>query len=265
MGDIHMTYIDFVTVKEQVPIDQAIERLGLSLKERNGQWRGPCPACQSGGERALVVTPAKRAFYCFGGRVGGDVIAFVAHIRDCSMKEAAEFLAEGNSTSTSTVPRNSTSSGTVPEERSKEDVRSLRPLTYLQPAHEAVLQLGLAEETCASFGAGYAPKGIMRGRLAIPIHDWNGNLVAYCGRTVMQDSPTLIFPNGFRPEEHIFNANRSGEGELVLMRDPLDVLLATQNGINNAVCFLTETVTPHQLQILAAFMDNSGIEVIELH
>ena len=99
-----MTYIDFATVKEQVPIEQAIERLGLSLKERNGQWRGPCPACQSGGERALVVTPAKRAFYCFGGRVGGDVIAFVAHIRDCSMKDAAEFLAEGNSTSTSTVP-----------------------------------------------------------------------------------------------------------------------------------------------------------------
>ena len=260
-----MAYIDFATVKEQVPIEQAIERLGLSLKERNGQWRGPCPACQSGGERALVVTPAKRAFYCFGGRIGGDVIAFVAHIRDCSMKEAAAFLAEGNSTSTSTVPRKSTSSGTVPEERSKEDIRSLRPLTYLQPGHEAALELGLEEDTCVSFGAGYAPKGIMRGRLAIPIHDWIGNLVAYCGRTVMQDSPTLIFPNGFRPEEHIFNANRIGEGELVLMRDPLDVLIATQNGIDNAVCFLTETVTPHQLQILAAFMDSLRIEAIELH
>jgi len=105
----------------------------------------------------------------------------------------------------------------------------------------------------------------MRGRLAIPIHDWNGNLVAYCGRTVVQDSPTLIFPNGFRPEEHIFNANRIEEGELVLMRDPLDVLLANQNGIDNAVCFLTEIVTPHQLQILAAFMDSSGIEAIELY
>jgi DNA primase len=260
-----MAYVDFATVKEQVPVEQAIERLGLSLKQRNGQWRGPCPTCQSGGERALVVTPAKRAFYCFGARVGGDVIAFVAHIRDCSMKDAAEFLSEGNSTSTSAVSRNSTSSGTVPEERSKEGVRNLRPLTYLQPGHETVLGMGLEEDTCVSFGAGYAPKGIMRGRLAIPIHDWNGNLVAYCGRTVTRDSPTLIFPNGFRPEEHIFNANRIGEGELVLMRDPIDVLLATQNGIDNAVCFLTETVTPHQLQILAAFMDSSGIEAIELH
>ncbi len=49
------------------------------------------------------------------------------------------------------------------------------------------------------------------------------------------------------------------------MRDPLDVLIATQNGIDNAVCFLTETVTPHQLQILAAFMDSLRIEAIELH
>jgi len=106
---------------------------------------------------------------------------------------------------------------------------------------------------------------IMRGRLAIPIHDWNGNLIAYCGRTVTGDSPTLIFPNGFRPEEHLFNANRIGEGELVLTHDPLDVLLATQNGIESAVCFLTETVTSHQLQVLAAVMDSSGIEAIELH
>ena len=51
---------------------------------------------------------------------------------------------------------------------------------------------GLTEETCQAFGAGYAPKGIMRGRLAIPIHDWGGALVAYCGRAVEDESPTLI-------------------------------------------------------------------------
>jgi hypothetical protein len=31
-----MAYVDFATVKEQVPVEQAIERLGLSLKQRNG-------------------------------------------------------------------------------------------------------------------------------------------------------------------------------------------------------------------------------------
>ena len=260
-----MPFIDFAELKDRVAIEDAIPKLDLHLKERNGQWRGPCPVCNSGGDRALVITPAKQAFYCFGAKTGGDVIALAAHTRDCGMKEAADYLA-GNST----VPsRNSTSSRnssrTVPEERTKEAVRSLQPLTYLQPAHPAVQALGLEEATCHAFGAGYAPKGIMRGRLAIPIHDWNGKLLAYCGRAVKGESPTLIFPNGFAPEEHIFNAHRVGEGELVLVRDPLNALMAVQNGVENVIAFLTETISAEQLQRLAALMDENGCETVELH
>ena len=40
------------------------------------------------------------------------------------------------------------------------------------------------KETAEAFGAGYAPKGIMRGRFAIPLRDREGTLIAYCGRTV---------------------------------------------------------------------------------
>jgi DNA primase len=254
-----MTYVDFAALKERVSIETAIPLLGLQLKQRGGQWRGSCPVCNSGGERALVVTPAKKAFYCFGGRVGGDVIALVAHIRDCGMKEAAAFLAGENST----VARNSSSPGTVPEERSKEAVRSLQPLTYLQAGHDAIKALGLDEETCRQIGAGYAPKGIMRGRLAIPVHDWTGTLIAYCGRAVRGESPNLIFPNGFRPEEHIFNAHRIGQGEIVLVHDPLDALRALQNGIDNVVSFLTETASSEQLQMLAVLMDDKGADSLE--
>jgi hypothetical protein len=48
--------------------------------------------------------------------------------------------------------------------------RELKPLDYLVFS-EAVETLGLTEATCTAWGAGYAPKGIMRDRLAIPIHD----------------------------------------------------------------------------------------------
>jgi DNA primase len=269
-----MPFIDFAALKERILIEDAIPKLDLVLKERNSQWRGPCPICQSGGDRALVITPAKQAFYCFGARTGGDVIALAAHIRDCGMKEAAEFLA-GNSTvpsrnGTSSSKANRNSSGTVPEERKKEAARSLQPLTYLQPAHAAVQALGLDEATCEAFGAGYAPKGIMRGRLAIPIHDWDGQLLAYCGRAVNGESPTLIFPNGFMPEEHIFNAHRIGAGqeqgsEFFLVREPLEVLKASKNGIDNIVALLTNTISAEQLQRLAAFMDEKGCETVELY
>jgi len=128
-----------------------------------------------------------------------------------------------------------------------------------------VQALGISSETCEHFGAGYAPRGILRGRMALPVHDWQGTtLLGYTGRTVKQESPTLIFPNGFRKEEHIFNAHNVVSEELYLTRDPLDVLLAYESGIENVVSFLTETISAQQLETLSSLMDTKGCESVEL-
>jgi hypothetical protein len=60
-----------------------------------------------------------------------------------------------------------------------------------------------------------------------------GILLAYCGRTVKGESPLLIFPQVFQPESVIFNAHKISEGELYLVRDPIDVLKAFESGIEN--------------------------------
>lgn len=266
-----MVFVDFAALKQSVAIESILPELGLEMIESRGQFRGPCPICQSGGKRALVVTPAKSAFYCFGGHIGGDVIALVAHIRDCPMKDAAQFLAQirGQGSAVKQADSELNSSRTVPEERRKGAARSLQPLTYLQADHAAAERLGLSSETCAAFGAGFAPKGIMRGRLAIPIHDRSRILIAYCGHAVNSDNQSLIFPKGFNPYEHIFNAQRigddnDGEGELILVRDPLQVLLAWQNGVTNVVSFLTETIRPDQLEMLADLMNTSKRDHLEI-
>ncbi len=137
-------------------------------------------------------------------------------------------------------------------------------ITYLHPDHESVKSLGLDQETCELFGAGYAPKGIMRGHLAIPIHDSQGKLMAYCGRAVTDENPGLIFPKDFDPAAMIFNAHNVAEGELVLLRDPLEVMLASQNGIDNVVSFLTNTISPAQLHLLAKLMHECGCENLQL-
>jgi len=257
-----MAYVDFAALKQRVPIADAVDRLGLGLRRRHDQLRGRCPACKSGGDRTLVVTPAKQAFYCFGGRTGGDVIAFVAHIRGTDMKEAADYL----QSQFGPLEGHGGSNGS-PEERVKgtnRDARVLKPLTYLEPDHERIRALGLDAETCVEFGAGYAPKGIMRGRLAIPIHDWRwGALVAYCGRAVGGEEPKLIFPKDFDPREHLFGS-MAGEGETILMHDPLEVMLAHQNGIAGGVAFLTDDIAPAQLKLLLAMMEEKGIEAIEI-
>ena len=222
-------FIDFADLKTRISIESVIPILDLSLKQQSNQYRGPCPACDSESDRTLVITPSKEAFYCFSAKDGGDVIALVAHILGKSMKEAAAYISDQT---------NNNDLAELPPE-SMSEPSGLRPLDYLVTDHENVINLGLDAETCHYFGAGYAPKGIMRGRLAIPVHDAVGELVAYCGRSVKSDqSPVLTFPKGFNPSHYRFNLHRVGTGELYCLDDPLDVLLAYQNGVENVISVL---------------------------
>lgn len=177
------------------------------------------------------------------------------------MKEAAEFLATALAKPEIASPASPAKTGpaTVPENKKA----GLNPLTYLQPDHPAVQALGISPETAAHFGAGYASKGIMRGRLAIPIHDARGQLLAYCGRTVSVESPTLIFPNDFQPSEVIFNAHQVRAEPLYLFSDPLQVLTASEGGIENAIAFLTDGISTQQLEMLASLMDERHCETVE--
>ena len=74
----------------------------------------------------------------------------------------------------------------------------------------------------------------------------------------------LPSPHSFKPETHTFNAHRALEGELYLTRDPLEVLLAYENGVENVVSFLTDTILPSQLELLAALMRERKCDSVDL-
>ena len=112
-----MPFVDFAALKSRVRIENVAAMLALDIKPRGAQLRAPCPACRSGGERALVITPAKQVFYCFGARSGGDLIALVAHVRGCGANEAATLIAQHFGTGTSTVPGTEPVPATVPPAR----------------------------------------------------------------------------------------------------------------------------------------------------
>lgn len=162
-------FVDFEELKARVGFGQVIQLLALPMKKTGNQWRGACPTCAKGGERALVVTDQK-AWYCFAAKKGGDQIALVAHIQNSSVKEAAQFLAKSAGTRTDE---------TVPQEQDEE--RILAPLSYLEHDHAAVLAIGFDPELAKALGIGYAPKGLMRGTVAIPVRDEKGVLQGYVG------------------------------------------------------------------------------------
>lgn len=167
--------VDFADVKKQFPIEKVVELLGIEVtKQKNGQLRGPCPIHQGSDQRGFVVTPSKNLFFCFGGCGGGDQLALIAKMRECSPKEAAEWLVGGTVTRTEAEPK--------PEQ--------FQELGYLEAEHEAVEAIGLDAEVAKAVGLGFAPRGTMKGTVAIPIRLKDGTLIGYIGVTDIATIPS---------------------------------------------------------------------------
>jgi DNA primase len=188
-----MPSIDFAAVKAAVSFEDAIAHLDLKMKQQGKTYRAPCPTCQQGGDRALAVTPGE-GFYCHSQRKGGDVIAFVAHVRNCSQREAAAELQERFiGTASQSSHQTTRLPGTVKSVSTGND--DLQPLDHLSTDHPAIEALGLSATACDAIGIGFASKGLMRGRVAFPLRLPDGSLVGYMGLATQADqAPLILFP-----------------------------------------------------------------------
>lgn len=181
---------DFAVLKERVSIEQAAHALGLKLTPSGAQQRGPCPACGTGGPRALVVTPSKGLFYCFSAGIGGDLISLWGHVQKCSLADAGRQIADTFSVGTVTsAPVTSAPVNSPPATAPQSEKGALKPLDYLEADHAAVEAAGLNPIEAKQLGIGYAPKGLMRGTVAVPIRDESGTLLGYIGVTEARCPP----------------------------------------------------------------------------
>jgi len=181
------TKIDFQAIKEAVSLEQVMQWLQLPAKRSGAQWRCECPV-HGGGLRGLAITPAE-GWYCHQAHKGGDCIALYAHIKECGNYDAAEAISEHFGIA---APREKEASHTS---RSAKEDTQMKPLDYLEPTHQVLDLLGLTPAICKALGAGFAPKGTMLNRIAIPLRLASGRLVGYVGIATEPDQkPLLKFP-----------------------------------------------------------------------
>ena len=237
--------IDFLELKATVSIEQIIAWLSIDLKKTGAhQLRGICPIHNGSNDRQFVVSTDKNLWHCFGDcNGGGDIIELVARLQKISQKQAAEMISSHFSKASVAVAT----------------IRKLEPLDYLDPDHAALHALGITKETCVHFNAGY--KGLLSGRLALPIYR-RGELLAYCGRSVKREQdPMLAFPKDFDPSSAIFNADNVTGSMIYVTDDPLRSLVAHQHGITNVVAL--HALTSRSFALLAEFMTQIGVERAE--
>lgn len=146
-----------------------------------------------------------------------------------------------------------------------------QPLTFtfrhLDPAHPYLAEQGLTEETIAMFGLGYhAGRGIMHGRIVIPIHDEQGQLIAYAGRWPGNDppegEPKYKFPPNFRKSLVLFNLQRArehaGEGLIVVEGFFSGVFTLWQQGRKNVVAAMGSVLSETQERLIVQTVGQRG-------
>ena len=90
----------------------------------------------------------------------------------------------------------------------------------------------------------------MHDRIVIPIHNAEGELVAYAGRSIDGSEPRYKFPAGFHKSFELFNLHRvRGEISIVLVEGFFDCMKVTQAGYP-CVALMGSTMSKAQEELL---------------
>jgi DNA primase len=293
------TWIDFDAVQTKVSIQQVLERYGVlgKLVRKKGELVGRCPIHKGSNPTQFHVSLATAKWNCFGDCHGGGqgVISFVAAMEGLSKKdisdrrkatlllmewfgiqgerpskrEQSEIVreAEGSTADTAAAKPSATPSA-EPAKEEKINPPLKFALKSLDATHPYLKERGLTEETIATFGVGYfTGKGMMAGRIAVPIHNEHGELVAYIGRWPgdegwSEGEGKYKLPGGFHKSLVVFNLHRAREHAkakgLILVEGLFDCMKVHQAGYHNVVSLLGSSISDTQEQLILDAVGPNG-------
>jgi DNA primase len=312
MSTTATTWVDFRELRARLRFIDLLQHYRVELKIRGDRATGFCPLPkhpQHDGKRhspSFSADLARGIFQCFGGGCGakGGILDFACYMEgvdpanSASLRRVALMLQDqfllGN-----TERRNDRhedrhrGSPTAPIKEAAPEKReaqqepsevSARPvivnapldftLKVLDVEHPYLKQRGLTAKTISDFGLGYCSRGLMQGRIAIPLHDAAGKLVGYAGRLVDDDkisdeNPKYRFPgerdregvhHEFRKSLLLYNAHQITPPvhDLVIVEGFASVWWLVQNGHRHVVAIMGSSCSPKQAAMIARLLDADG-------
>ena len=139
-------------------------------------------------------------------------------------------------------------------------------LKSLDATHPYLTERGLTAETIAQFGVGLCTsKGIMAGRIAIPIHNEQGELVAYAGRWPGEPPDgegKYKLPAGFHKSHVVYNLHRAKDHAkdqgLIVVEGFFDCIRLHQAGFPNVVALMGSSLSEEQEELIVATVGRYG-------
>ena len=252
-------WLDFRSIKREATLESVLRHYRLNLR-RSGkdQYRGRCPIHCGEGVEAFHANLARNIFRCFACGAGGTVLDFVAAMERCSLYDAGEKL----KTMISSLPQEKqiANQKELVTERRKVSLPLAFALRGVDCTHPYLADRGIDKETALTFGVGfYSGPGLMHRRLVIPIHNAEGELIAYCGRSVNQTQPRYRVPPGFAKSEFLFNMHRASateEASVAIVEGFFDCMKLHQAGIPSVVALMGVVLyEPQYCALLGRFHD----------
>lgn len=272
-------------------MEQILSHYGLleAMKRSGDNLSGCCPIHKGTNPTQFRVSVSKNVWNCFSEcKRGGNVVDFIARMEDVSPYAAAQKAIEWfhldpekvytagdratNKPGATPVAKESVSKpkpvaeSATPSVTQAESDAPNPPLKFrldkLQRDHPYLIERGLTLETLVDFGVGYCDKGMMAGRIAIPIHSVEGQVVAYAGRHVgdpQEGTPKYKLPPGFRKSLELFNLDRAKteSGPLVVVEGFFDAMILHQLGHRKVVALMGSSLSLAQEALIRHFSAHS--------
>jgi len=275
-------FVDFRAVKAAITMEQLLQHYGVldQFKRTGDSLNGPCPIHKGSNPTQFRVSTTKNLWNCFSDcEHGGNTLDFITKMEKCSIHAAAlkaiewfnldpEAMAAGDDKADAAEQKESAPAAkpaarpaAVPKATPESNVANL-PLKFrldkLERNHTYLTeQRGLTPETIVDFGIGFCSKGMMADRIAIPIHNVKGEVVAYAGRFVgepPEGTPKYKLPPGFRKSQELFNLDRAikepADKPLLIVEGFFDAMKIHDHGYRKVVSLMGSTLSSAQEELI---------------
>ena len=279
-------FVDFKAVKAAITMEQLLVHYNIldQFKRTGDSLNGPCPIHKGSNPTQFRVSTTKNLWNCFSDcEHGGNTLDFITKMEKCSIHAAAlkaiewfnldpEAMAASDDKAEpaepkASVPAAKPATKTAANEENPGDGGRPQglpnpPLKFrldkLERNHPYLVeQRGLTPETIVDFGIGYCAKGMMADRIAIPIHNVKGEVVAYAGRFVgepPEGTPKYKLPPGFRKSQELFNLDRAikepADKPLLIVEGFFDAMKIHDHGYRKVVALMGSTLSSVQEELI---------------
>lgn len=287
-------------IKARLPIEELVAKY-CQIQKKGRSFVSLCPF-HSDSRPSLLISPDKGIAYCFSCQTGGDIFSFYQAIESVDFRQALKDLAEraGVIIESHAMPVvQKDEKERIRECLIAAHEFFQKRLASHSPAVEYLQKRGVAEALREKFALGFAPDSFsetyehllkvgfsrkeilqsglgvqrelqeeriydrFRNRLMFPIHDTQGNLIAFGGRTLGEDDAKYINSSEgalYHKSSVLFGLHHSREAirtqrKAIVVEGYFDVLACHQVGIEYVVATSGTALTQEHAKLLRRYAD----------